>query len=150
MKQLKKAETIYLIKRLNNLVNHHIDELLKEYGMARSQFQVLYLISESGSLNQKNLLEHMQIEPATLTGLLDTLEAKRYIRRSLIIKDKRSNIVQLTKSGRDILRRIPHPGVYVQTVMFNSVSEADRKAFYKIVSHIINNLEHSNGQKIKK
>ncbi|MCL4357301.1 MarR family transcriptional regulator [Patescibacteria group bacterium] len=141
MQQVKEAETIYLIKRLNNLVNHHIDELLKEYGMARSQFQVLYLISESGSLNQKDLLEQMQIEPATLTGLLDTLEGKRYIRRSSFIKDKRSNIVQLTKSGKEILRRIPHPGVYVQSMMFNGVNESDHKAFQKNVSQIIKNLE---------
>lgn len=141
MAQLKRAETIYLIKRLNNLVNHHIDELLKEYGMARSQFQVLYLISESGSLNQKVLLEQMQIEPATLTGLLDTLEAKHYIKRSLFIKDRRSNVVQLTKNGKEILQRIPHPGVYVQSMMFSGVSELDFKAYRKITKRIINNLE---------
>lgn len=136
-----KAETVYLIRRLSSLMNQRIDEVLKAYGMARSQFQVLYLINESGSLTQKELLEVLRVEPATLSGLIDTLEHKEFVKRSTITSDKRSKKLELTTAGRNIVTSIPHPGLLVEATMFEGIKKSDREIFKQVTARMIINLE---------
>ncbi|MGH7238531.1 MAG: MarR family winged helix-turn-helix transcriptional regulator [Candidatus Saccharimonadales bacterium] len=138
---MSKAELVHSIKRLSVLMNRRIDDVLKAHGMARSQFQVLYLINKSGRLTQKQLLESLEVEPATLSGLIDTLESKDLVKRSVVVDDKRSKSLELTKSGQNIIAKIPHPGVIVEANMFRGVSTSDKNTFQLICSQLIRNLE---------
>jgi|SRR5579884_2460293 len=147
---MPKAELVHLVKRMSVLMNQSIDEVLKAQGMARSQFQVLYLINKSGRLTQKQLLESLEVEPATLSGLIDTLENKSLLRRSIAVHDKRSKILELTKAGRRIIAEIPHPGLQVEATMFKDFKTKDIKAFERICSQVIKNLEPNNLTNIKK
>lgn len=140
---MPKAELVHSIKRLSVLMNQRIDDILKAHGMARSQFQVLYLINKSGKLTQKKLLEILKVEPATLSGLIGTLEHKDFVKRSITDKDRRSKSLELTKSGYEIIAKIPHPGLLVEASMFRDVSNSDKKAFKRICAKVIENLEPS-------
>ncbi|MGH7240159.1 MAG: MarR family winged helix-turn-helix transcriptional regulator [Candidatus Saccharimonadales bacterium] len=127
-------------------MNQRVDDVLRGYGMARSQFQALFWLERSSPLTQKELLGKMNIEPATLSGLIDTLEAKGYARRKPSNNDKRSKLIELTAAGKAVVERIPHPGLIVESVMFKDFSERDKQAYRQIVEKIIDNLSEGGKQ----
>ena len=129
------------VKRLYLLMNRHIDDVLKHYGLARSQFQVLYFTNKAQSLTQKELLEVMQIEPATLTVIIDGLVKKGLLERTENIKDKRSKLLRLTQQGEQLRKRIPSLHEIIERRMFQSISENEKKQAIKLINQIIHNLE---------
>src|ERR1700733_4252581 len=99
-------ELVALIKRLAVLLYQNIDVRLKPYGLARTQYAVLKHVGEAGDLPTSELLAKLQVEPATLSGLIDTLEAKGLVVRVEHVRDKRRKDIRLTTAGRKLLDTI--------------------------------------------
>ncbi|MGH7238139.1 MAG: MarR family winged helix-turn-helix transcriptional regulator, partial [Candidatus Saccharimonadales bacterium] len=109
MQETESAEFVRLVKRQYLLLNHRIDTILRGAGIARSQFQVLFHIKKAGALSQRQLIEIMKIEPATVCGIADVLEQKGWITRQASRTDRRVKSLSLTAQGEHILSSIPNP-----------------------------------------
>jgi len=131
----------YRVKRLHMLVAQRLNDVLKPYGLARSQWQVLSRVSRAGVLSQRELQLAMQVEPATLTGIIDALAAKGWIERTESEQDKRCRVLHLTDAGRDKMASIPDPHEIVETQMVAGLSEKDRAAVERALTTMIRNLE---------
>jgi DNA-binding MarR family transcriptional regulator len=129
------------IKRLYLLMNRHIEEILKQYGLARSQFQVLYFTNKVKSLTQKDLQTLMQIEPATLTVIVDGLAKKGLLERTENANDKRSKFLKLTSEGERLRKKIPSLHEIIENKMFAGITENKKKEGIKLMEQIIKNLE---------
>jgi DNA-binding MarR family transcriptional regulator len=129
------------IKRLYLLMNRHIEEILKQYGLARSQFQVLYFTNKAKLLTQKELQAVMQVEAATLTVIVDGLVKKGLLARTENIKDKRSKSLQLTDEGEKLLKKIPSLHKIMEERMFQDIPEDKKKTGIKLIEQIIQNME---------
>lgn len=143
IKDLKSSETYRLVKRLHLLASQRIDELLKEHNLARSQFQVLYLLSEAGELAGKDLLVRLQVEPATLSGIVDTLEQKGWLKRLADPGDRRAKILKLTSSGRKLIESVPSPAANVERQMLASLEPVDKRKLEELLGKMIKNLERN-------
>lgn len=133
--------TVKKIKRLNLLMNKQIERELKKYKLARSQFQVIYYTHQVGTITQKELVKHMQVEPATLTGIIDGLVKKGILKRKENKVDKRSNVIVLTAKGERLQNRIPSLAEILETRMFHSVNISEITITIKTIEHMIANLE---------
>jgi DNA-binding MarR family transcriptional regulator len=131
----------YRVKRLYLLISQRIDDALKPHGLARSQWQVLSRVRREGTLTQKDLQHAMQVESATLTGIVDVLATKGWLERLESAEDKRVRVLQLTPEGRDRLESIPDPYEIVETRMLKGVAQADRAQAHTILETMIRNLE---------
>ena len=79
---------------------------LSDSGLTAGQPKVLdYLGLHDGSM-QKDIAAGCQIDPATLTGLLNRMEEKGLIQRRVQPEDRRSFHVYLTEQGRDRQRLV--------------------------------------------
>lgn len=134
-------EVYRLVKRLHLLASQRIDELLKEHKLARSQFQVLYLVDQADELAGKDLLAKLQVEPATLTGIVDTLEQKGWLIRMEDPKDRRIRLLKLTASGRKLMKSIPNPAAAVEKQMLATLTADQKHTLKHTLKHTINNLE---------
>jgi DNA-binding MarR family transcriptional regulator len=138
---IPKDNFVKSVKRLYLLMNRHIEDELKLYGLARSQFQVLYHISKAGNITQKKLQQAMQVEPATLTVIIDGLAKKGFLERVSDKTDKRINILQLTAEGKKLRKKIPSLHEIIEERMFHDFAETERKSVIALVEKIIKNLE---------
>ena len=120
---IKQNNSVKQIKRLYLLMNKHIERELKKYGLARSQFQVLYHIYQASKLTQKELQQTMQVEPATLTVIIDGLAKKGLLKRSENTSDKRSNFVVLTAKGKKLREKVPSLPEIIEKEMFASIAK---------------------------
>jgi DNA-binding MarR family transcriptional regulator len=131
----------YRVKRLYLLLSQRIDDALKPHGLGRSQWQVLYRVRRAGTLAQRDLQHAMQVEPATLTGVLDVLVAKGWLERSGSCEDRRCRLLQLSSEGLELLANVPDPYEFVETRMLDGVTDAERSGVETVLEHMISNLE---------
>ena len=134
------TELIVLIKRLSALLQQSIDLWLKPYDLARTQYIVLRRLQD-GLHTGSELAARMQVEPATLSGLIDTLEAKGLVERTENTTDKRRKDVQLTNAGRKLLARIPPPGPVIERRLRRDIDPGDVHILRAVGQQMIRNLE---------
>ncbi|MDV3293197.1 MAG: MarR family transcriptional regulator [Nitrososphaerales archaeon] len=100
MELWQKIRNIYrtAIKRLNS-------RLAREM-ITFSQYSVLLALSRNGPMQMNRLSEHMLVAPANVTGLVNRMERKGYLRRRRDQKDRRLYVIEPTESGSRIFRHI--------------------------------------------
>lgn len=134
-------ELVALIKRLAVLLYQNIDVRLKPYGLARTQYAVLKHVGEAGDMPTSELLTRLQVEPATLSGLIDTLEVKGLVVRVERTEDKRRKDVRLTAAGRKLLDTIPPPGPVMERILRQEVDPGDVHILKAVGQQMIRSLE---------
>ena len=96
----------YLLMAAQALFHRSVMAELNGSGLTAGQPKVLdYLGLHDGSV-QKSIAAGCQIDPATLTGLLNRMEEKGLIRRCNEQGDRRSLHVYLTDQGREKQREV--------------------------------------------
>lgn len=142
MSDAKTFEFYRLVKRVYLSASQRVDELLKQHNLARSQFQVLYFVDRAGELAGRELLEKLQVEPATLTGVVDTLEAKGWLQRLEDPADRRAKRLQLTSAGKKLLNKLPNPpAAEVEARMLAGLSAGDKITVKQVLEKMLTNLE---------
>jgi DNA-binding MarR family transcriptional regulator len=96
----RSIRTIYrsVLKRLN--------ARLRKEKITFSQYSVLLALSRNGPMQMNKLSEHMLVAPANVTGLVDRMEKKGYVRRRKDEKDRRLYVIEETEEGSRIFKRI--------------------------------------------
>ena len=92
--------TIYrtVLKRLN--------ARLSKEGITFSQYSVLLALARNGPMQMNKLGEHMLVAPANVTGLVDRMEKKGYVKRRRDENDRRLYVIEPTEAGSRIFKRI--------------------------------------------
>ena len=71
-----------------------------------SQYSVLLALSRNGPMQMNKLGEHMLVAPANVTGLVDRMERKGYVRRRRGERDRRLYVIEETEKGSRIFKSI--------------------------------------------
>jgi MarR family transcriptional regulator for hemolysin len=74
--------------------------------MTRAQWAVLFRLDRSEGLKQSELAELLDLQPITLTRLLDRLSDNGLIERRADPNDRRANRLFLTPAARPLLERL--------------------------------------------
>jgi DNA-binding MarR family transcriptional regulator len=85
----------------------HLEDRFVEHGLSRGRLTVLMLLrhAEGGASTPAELAHKASVTTATMTGLLDGLEAQGLLRRVHREDDRRSLRIELTAGGRQRLER---------------------------------------------
>jgi len=70
------------------------------------QYNVLLTLGRNGPMQMSSLGEHMLVAPANVTGLIDRIESKGYVRRRRDPNDRRLWVIELTAKGAAIYKNI--------------------------------------------
>ena len=81
------------------------EELLSKEGITRAQFQALRCVAR-GPVPMKDISEKMLVTRPNITGLIDKLESKGFVRRTGHHQDRRATIIQLTPKGSALQERV--------------------------------------------
>lgn len=133
--------TVKSIKRLYLLMNKHIEKELKKYDLARSQFQVIYFVHQHKKLTQKELIQIMQVKPATLTVIIDGLVKKDLLTRNENVHDKRFKVIQLTDKGEKLRKKIPSLPEIIEDRLFKDIQDKKKVIAKNVMQQMIQNLE---------
>lgn len=86
-------------RKISNLLSQR----LKEYDITPEQWSVLYRVYEHDGLIQKDIAARSGKDKPTTTRILDSLEAKQFIRKQVEQSDRRSFHIYCTDKGRSLI-----------------------------------------------
>ena len=89
----------YWLKKSVRLLDKLHDEKLQKYDLTSSQVAVLQKLWGDDGKTQKQLQENLELTPASVSGILDTLANKGFIVRKHDKVDSRVNRIYLTDEG---------------------------------------------------
>lgn len=91
----------FKINQTANKLNNKYNQLLQSFDIAPEQRATLEIIKYEADVNQTKIANILGKDKTTISRTLNTLENKNLITKSQI--DKRTNLIQLTQKGEDIL-----------------------------------------------
>lgn len=74
-----------------------------QVGHALPRWRILLALYEQGQCSQKQLVEQVRIDPASLTRQLKAMEAQGWVSRATDAQDNRLTNVTLTQQGRAVV-----------------------------------------------
>ena len=102
----KNREILFMISDVGRLLRTYADQKARQLGMTRAQWAVLLKLERYEGLNQSDLAEYLDIQPITLTRLVDRLCDSGMIERRPDPNDRRAKLLFLTPAARPLLETI--------------------------------------------
>jgi MarR family transcriptional regulator, 2-MHQ and catechol-resistance regulon repressor len=85
---------------------NYSDIHIRSLGLTSSQFDVIATLGGTNGMNMKEVAERTLVTKGTLTGIIDRLEKKRLVRRTIPRENRRSFILSLTEEGEALFQVI--------------------------------------------
>jgi len=123
-------EIAFTIMDVARMLKTLADQRVRPYGMTRAQWAVLVRLDRSEGLKQAELAEMLDLQPITLTRLLDRLAQNGLIERRADPNDRRANRLFLTPAARPLLERLSELG---NDVMGTVLVGLDGKAIERLL-----------------
>lgn len=129
----------HLIRRLHQLSTATFSEQMKAAGidMTSVQFAALQTINDTPGMDQARLAHHIAYDRATIGGVVDRLERKTWVTRSINPDDKRARHVTLTAQGREVLHKAAPIVSALQSDILIGLSDAERAQFIALASKAV-------------
>ena len=119
-----------------------MDARVSRYDVTPVQAHVLmYLHQHGGQAPQRELTEFLRAKPATVNGILDRMEEKGLVRRSVIGEDARRRLITLTDKGREQQSRFTESFLANEEAMVRGFSPAERETLLELLERIVENLK---------
>jgi MarR family transcriptional regulator, transcriptional regulator for hemolysin len=99
-------EILFSISDVGRLLRTYADSKARRFGQTRAQWAVLLRLERREGLKQSDLAEDLDIQPITLTRLVDRLCDNGLIERRPDPNDRRAKRLYLTAAARPLLDRI--------------------------------------------
>jgi MarR family transcriptional regulator, organic hydroperoxide resistance regulator len=103
-------------------------------GVTAAQAMVMLFLFDEDSITSKELGERAQLDSATLTGIIDRLEAQGLVVRAGNPDDRRAISVRLTDAGRETAQKLAHLSEEANKAFLRGLSPEDEKALRGLLS----------------
>ena len=98
-----------------------MESVLRPYDLGNTQWYVLNLLANDGPINQRVLTRTLDIERATLSGVISALVRKGLIQQISHPDDQRQKVLKITTAGRKLWATLPDPIELIAAVAFDGV-----------------------------
>jgi MarR family transcriptional regulator for hemolysin len=115
------------------MLRTYADQRARQFGISRAQWVVLMRLDRSEGLKQSELAEVLDLQPISLTRLLDRLADNGLIERRPDPNDRRANRLYLTPAARPLLEQLVELG---RDLMDDVLAGFDAKAHERLLSDL--------------
>lgn len=113
---------------------------IAEIGLSVGQPKIMDFLTRHDGCMQKDLAAMCDIEPATISRLLDRMEADGLITRSVVEDNKRAASISLTARGRARQKEMEAIRIQVEAQELEGFSKEEQELFYTFLSRLYHNL----------
>jgi DNA-binding MarR family transcriptional regulator len=134
---------LFTLGELARLVRAHADRQAARYGITRAQWAVLAKVERAEGLKQTELAEQMEMQPITLTRLVDRLCDNGWIERRGDDTDRRVNRLYLRKAARPLLAKLNGLRSEITATALDGISPSDANRLLAQLEAIKENLRNA-------
>lgn len=131
------------IGRIHYLFSQKLNQSLQksETGITADQFRLLTHLWKQEGISQQQLAQHVRRDRASVTRMVDILEHQGFINRTADKKDRRINLIFLTKRGKQLESIAAQAAQEVLNISQKGFSKSDRAALIGLLQKVISNLK---------
>lgn len=119
-----------------------MDARVSRYDVTPVQTHVLmYLHQHGGQAPQRELTEFLRAKPSTVNGVLDRMEEKGLVRRSVSGQDARRRLITLTDKGAEQQARFAESFLANEEALVRGFSAEERETLLRLLDRIVENLK---------
>jgi DNA-binding MarR family transcriptional regulator len=121
----------HLIRRLNQISTSIFQDRMQALGLDLTpvQFAALACLDDNPGVDQATLAGLIAYDRVTIGGVVDRLETKGLVTRTVNARDRRARRVTLSDAGAALLHRIRPDIEAIQPDILAGLSDAERAAF---------------------
>lgn len=142
-----RREFAFLLNDVARLLRTYADQRARQFGMTRAQWAVLVRLELAEGLKQSELAELLDLQPITLTRLVDRLCASGLIERRADPADRRAKRLYLTAQARPLMDRLAELGGDMMTTVLEGFDLATIERMIGELSLARNNLRNATSKR---
>ncbi len=105
----KHEDILVALRKVIRAIDIHSKQLNKQSGLTGPQLIILQEIGRMTGITASQVAKNINLSAATVTSILDRLEAKNMVTRTRSQQDKRRVSLSLTDTGKQALYDAPQP-----------------------------------------
>lgn len=131
-----------MLGRTFHLARERMDARMSQYDVTPAQSHALmYLQEHGGQAPQCELTAHLRVKPSTANGILDRMEEKGLLVRSVSGSDARRRLITITDKGRQQQAFCEGCFQEVEAAMVRDFTPDEAQMLRVFLGRIIQNLE---------
>ena len=123
----------HAIRRLQQIAVALFMQEMGEQGLTPVQFAVLQALDAQPGVDQKTLAQIVSFDTSTIGAVIDRLEARQMLTRSLSREDRRVRLLHLTPFGLAQLQQAMPAVLSTQERILQPLTEAERAQFAQLL-----------------
>lgn len=134
----------HLIRRLNQISMSVFQERMKAHGLTMTavQFAAMNAVRANPGIDQARLAGMIAYDRATIGGVIDRLESKGLIARTVCEHDRRARRVFLTEEGERLLDELIPVVRAFQRDILTGLSDEERETFLRLAAKAADGGNH--------
>ena len=145
---------LFTLREVQRLVRAYADKEAARFGITSAQWAVLATVERNEGMKQTELAEAMEMQPITLTRLIDKLCDQGLIERRGDETDRRVNRLYLKKAARPLLGKLAGLRSELTATALDGISPADAHRMLALLDAIRENvrsaIQNTDAQTIRK
>jgi Transcriptional regulators len=145
MKSVSIDQFGFLLHDAARLLRRRFEMRGSEYGLSAAQWRALARLVKFGPMPQARLADLLEIEPISVSRLIDRMEQAGWVTREADETDRRAKLIVATEKSKDAFSAIKAIAGDVYENAMTGLSEAERTAFLSALATVVENLSDSDG-----
>ncbi|MCX5493950.1 MarR family transcriptional regulator [Kaistia dalseonensis] len=118
-----------------------MDATLRPYDLGSTQWYVLWYLANNGPSVQRDLARALELERATLSGIVATLVRKELVEQSSSGEDQRQRLLRLTAAGEGLWRQLPDLS-FIHEAAFGDADETELATTIRVLKSATERLQN--------
>jgi MarR family transcriptional regulator for hemolysin len=137
------VDFLFALFEMQRMLRLYADKQARRYGLTRAQWAVLAKLERTEGLKQTEIADLMEMQPITLTRLIDKLCDAGLIERRSDDTDRRVNRLYLTEAARPLMAKLAILRGEITQTALASLSNADTHRLVDQLESIKDNIREA-------
>jgi DNA-binding MarR family transcriptional regulator len=129
-----------LLKDASRAMRRRFEAQTTEWGLSATQWRLLAHILREGPMTQTALADLLDVEPMSVSRLLDRMEAAGWVRRCPHPEDRRARIVEPTEKAAEASPRVWAIAEAIYDEALSRLTDDERRTFHRALLTVIETL----------
>lgn len=131
----------FLLAAATRLSKREFDKIFqKKYQITAPQWAVLRFLCEEGGMPQTQISERLYWEKATVGDIVEKLQAKGLVERTVSAADRRAYCVSATAQGKALIEPLTEDALLLDSKTCSVLSPEEQEVLHGLLEKIIDHL----------
>lgn len=131
----------YLLRSVAMKYRHYAHSVLGKDRLGVSQDLIIYYLAQQKGLNQKDLVEKLNITPASVSNLVNQMESEGLLVKVQDEKDGRKFSLSLTEKGQSLVSQVIDSWLKIQEEITEGFTNEEQATFLRLLKRVRQNLD---------